>query len=86
MNGNVHFIIITIDNSYHLLIRITCGYPYKTTKPTYTKVYMNNKITRPHLLQFFHRKCNLSCTSAIRFKIVLVKTVKYLMIGKKASP
>ena len=94
MDGNIYFIVVLIDDTYHLLVLhlpVSIGFSlhgnaHQASEFTYTKVDMHNEIARLHFLQLFHSECTFARTGAITLQVILVKAVKDLVIGKETYP
>ncbi len=93
MDGDIHLIIIAIDDPDHLLVarsaiffRMTGirrqRHPDQSPEFTNSKIHMHDIVTDVHLLQLFHRQSHLPQPSTIRTKTILMEPVKDLMIGE----
>ena len=85
MDGDVHLVVVLIDDAYHLLIRISSGDAHQSAKSPYTKIDMHDEIAGLHLLQLFHRQGEFSCPRPVALETVFMKTVEYLMVGEEAD-
>ena len=94
VDGNIHFIVVLIDDTYHLLVLhlpvsrgfSLNGHAHQTAEFAYTEVDMHDEIARLHFLQFLHGERNLPRTGTVALEIILVEAVEYLVIGKETCP
>ena len=60
VDRNIHLVIVRIDDADHFLIAVARRNPNQTAELADTEVYMHDKISHFHLLQFLHGECHLA--------------------------
>ena len=85
MNGNIHLVIVLIDDAYHLLIRVASGHTHEPAKLSDAVIHMHDIVAWLHLLQFLHGERHLAGTCGVAAQTVFMEPVEYLMVGEETD-
>ena len=66
VDGDIHLVVVLIDDADHLLIAASCRHPDESAKLADAEIHMHDVVAGLHLLQLLHRESHLagSCSVA----------------------
>ena len=91
VNGNIHFVVVLIDNADYLLIapigvsgRGRHRYTHQSAEFAYSVINVHKKVAGLHLLYLLQGDGHFAHPGTVALEAVFMEAVEYLVVGKEA--